>query len=213
MKFDKESMRLYAVTDRSWLNGRTLSMQVEEALRGGATCVQLREKKLCEEDFLREAIEIRELCRKYSAPFFINDNIDVAIACESDGIHVGQGDMDAGEVRKLVGDNVILGVSVQTVEQAVEAEKNGADYVGVGAVFNTYTKSDADLVSNDTLKAICRATSIPVVAIGGICKHNIMELKGSGIDGVALVSAIFSKEDIEKECRELKKLSEKAFGQ
>lgn len=213
MKFDKESMRLYAVTDRSWLNGRTLSMQVEEALRGGATCVQLREKKLCEEDFLREAFEIREICRKYSAPFFINDNIDIAIACESDGIHVGQGDMDAGEVRKLVGDNVILGVSVQTVEQAVEAEKNGADYVGVGAVFNTYTKSDADLVSHDTLKAICRAISVPVVAIGGIYKHNIMELKGSGIDGVALVSAIFSKEDIEKECRELKKLSERAFGQ
>lgn len=213
MKFDKESMRLYAVTDRSWLSGRTLSMQVEEALRGGATCVQLREKKLCKEDFLREALEIRELCRKYSAPFFINDNIDVAIACESDGIHVGQGDMDAGEVRKLVGDKVILGVSVQTVEQAVEAEKNGADYLGVGAVFNTYTKSDAYLVSHDTLKAICRAISIPVVAIGGIYKHNIMELKGSGIDGVALVSAIFSKEDVEKECRELKKLSERAFGQ
>lgn len=209
MKCAKEYMRLYAVTDRAWLNGETLATQVEKALKGGATCVQLREKELNDDDFLKEAFEIKALCEKYSVPFFINDNVDIAIKCGADGIHVGQHDMAASNVRAKIGEKMILGVSAQTVEQAVEAEKNGADYLGVGAVFSTSTKLDADSVSHATLRAICDAVSIPVVAIGGISRSNIMELKGTGVDGVALVSAIFASSYIENECRELLILSEK----
>lgn len=209
MKCAKEYMRLYAVTDRSWLNGKTLEMQVEEALKGGATCIQLREKEMNYDDFYNEAVIIKALCKKYSVPFFINDNVEVAIRCGADGIHVGQQDMAAYNVRAKIGDNMMLGVSAQTVEQAVEAEKNGADCLGVGAVFSTSTKLDADFVSRDTLKAICSAVSIPVVAIGGISKSNIMELAHTGIDGVALVSAIFASTDIESECRALLNLSAK----
>lgn len=209
MKFAKEYMRLYAVTDRTWLNGRTLAMQVEEAIKGGVTCVQLREKELNDDDFLEEAFEIKALCKKYSVPFFINDNVDVAIKCGADGVHVGQHDMAATNVREKIGENMILGVSAQTVEQAVEAERNGADCLGAGAVFSTSTKHDADRVSHTTLRAICEAVSIPVVAIGGINRSNIMNLAGTGVDGVALVSAIFASSDIENECRKLLVLSEK----
>ena len=207
MKCDKKHMLLYAVTDRTWLNGKNLASQVEEALKGGATCIQLREKDMEEEAFLAEAWEIKALCRKYHVPFIINDNVSVAVKCGADGIHVGQHDMAASNVRALVGDEMILGVSAQTVEQALLAEKNGADYLGVGAVFSTSTKLDADSVSHETVKEICRAVSIPVVAIGGISKHNILQLKGTGVDGVALVSAIFASSDIEKECRGLLALS------
>ena len=209
MRCAKEYMRLYAVTDRSWLGERTLAMQVEEALKGGVTCVQLREKKLDDQAFLEEAFMIKELCHHYNIPFFINDNVDVAIKCGADGIHVGQHDMEALNVRQIIGNNMMLGVSVQTVEQAIKAQQNGADCLGVGAVFTTSTKSDADYVNHETLQAICKAVSIPIVAIGGIYKHNIMELSGCGIDGVALVSAIFASADIEAECKELRKLSEK----
>ena len=209
MKCDKQFMRLYAVTDRAWLKGKTLYMQVEDALKGGVTCVQLREKDLDEEAFLKEALEIKELCHNYNVPFFINDNVEVAIKCGADGIHVGQHDMKASDVRNRIGNRMMLGVSAQTVEQAILAEQNGADCLGVGAVFTTSTKLDADAVSHETLKAICDAVSIPVVAIGGIYKHNILELSGTGIDGVALVSAIFSANNIEEECSELLKLSEK----
>ena len=207
MKCDKNTLLLYAVTDRAWVGKQTLCEQVESALKGGVTCVQLREKELCYEDFLKEAFEIKSLCKKYNVPFFINDNVEVAIACKADGIHVGQHDMQAKNVRKLIGKDMILGVSAQTVEQAKKAEQEGADCLGVGAVFTTSTKLDADFVSFETLKEICNAVTIPIVAIGGIYKHNIMELAGSGIDGIALVSAIFSAEDIEKECKELSSLS------
>jgi len=207
MRCNKETMLLYAVTDRYWTGRQTLMEQAEDALRGGVTCLQLREKELSDGDFLAEALEMKELCRKYNVPFIINDNVDVAIRCGADGIHVGQSDMEAGNVRALIGEDMILGVSAQTVEQALAAQAAGADYLGVGAVFSTSTKLDADSVSHKTLSEICRAVNIPVTAIGGITKENIMELAGTGIDGVALVSAIFAAEDIEKECRELRKLS------
>lgn len=207
-KCKNEYMRLYAVTDRAWLKNETLAMQVEKALKGGVTCVQLREKELSDEDFLAEAFEIKALCKKYNVPFFINDNVDIAIKCGADGIHVGQHDMQAGNVRALIGDKMMLGVSAQTVEQAVMAVENGADCLGVGAVFTTSTKLDADSVSFETVKAICNAVSVPVVAIGGISKENILQLSGTGVQGVALVSAIFASDDIENECKELLELSQ-----
>lgn len=202
----KKNMLLYAVTDRTWVGRQTLSEQVESALKGGATCIQLREKSLGEEEFLTEAAAMQTLCRSYGVPFIVNDNVEVAVKCKADGVHVGQMDMEAGNVRALVGDDVIIGVSAQTVEQAIAAQRAGADYLGVGAVFPTTTKLDADAVSFETLREICQAASIPVVAIGGITKENLLRLSGSGVDGVALVSAIFAAGDIEHECRILRKL-------
>lgn len=204
---NSKDLLLYAITDRHWLNGRTLSEQVRECLEGGATILQLREKKLSEEEFLKEAKEIQTLCREFNIPFIINDNINIAAEIKADGIHVGQEDMDAKKVRNLLGKNAILGVSASSVEEALKAEKDGADYLGVGAVFNTSTKDDADRVSFDTLKEICNAVSIPVVAIGGISKDNILELKGSGIDGVSVISAIFASDDIKNATKNLKELS------
>lgn len=209
MKCKKETMLLYAVTDRQWTGEQTLAQQVESALKGGATCIQLREKELDRAAFLQEAVEIGALCKRYGVPFFINDDVDIAIECGADGIHVGQSDMEAANVRALVGEGMMLGVSAQTVEQAVAAEKAGADYLGVGAVFSTSTKSDADDVSHSTLREICSAVSIPVVAIGGITKDNMKLLEGTGIDGVALVSAIFAARDIEDECKQLCSISRK----
>lgn len=197
MNCDKKDLLLYAVTDRAWLGDKTLSWQVEESLKGGATMIQLREKRLDHEHFLKEAKEIKELCRKYQVPFLINDDVDLAVEVDADGVHVGQHDMEAGEVRKKIGPNRILGVSAQTVEQALLAQQAGADYLGVGAVFPTGTKDDADAVSIQTLGEICRAVSIPVVAIGGIGQHNVMQLAGSGICGIAVVSAIYAQPDIQ----------------
>ena len=208
MKCDKKHMLLYAVTDRAWVGRQSLYEQTEAALKGGATCVQLREKDLGEEEFLAEAMEIGALCRQYNVPFFINDNVDIAVKCKADGIHVGQDDMAADQVRRRVGNDMMIGVSVHSVEEALEAVKNGADCLGVGAVFSTSTKTDADVLSHDVVRDICQAVDIPVVAIGGINKSNIMQLSGTGVDGVALVSAIFGAEDIEGECRQLRKLSE-----
>ncbi|MCF0140610.1 MAG: thiamine phosphate synthase [Mogibacterium sp.] len=173
--------------------------------------MQLREKNLDDETFLQEAIEIQELCRKYGIPFVVNDNVDIAVKMGADGIHVGQSDMEAGDVRAMIGEDAILGVSAQTVEQALLAEKRGADYLGVGAVFPTGSKDDADDVSHEELKAICEAVSIPVVAIGGISRNNVMELKGTGIDGIAVISAIFAQPDIEKATAELRKVTEEAI--
>lgn len=207
MRFDKKDLILYAVTDRNWLRENTLCEQVEEALKGGATFVQLREKELDYNTFLKEAIEIKELCGKYKVPFVINDNADIAVKANADGVHIGQKDMPIDYVRRVIGNNKILGVSAQTVEQAVHAEKMGADYLGVGAVFTTGSKSDADDVSYETLKAICEAVSIPVVAIGGIGTGNISQLTGSGICGVAVISAIFAADNIEKSTAELKILT------
>lgn len=197
MNCDKKDLLLYAVTDRAWLGDKTLSWQVEESLKGGATMIQLREKHLDHEHFLKEAKEIKELCRKYQVPFLINDDVDLAVEVDADGVHVGQHDMEAGEVRKKIGPNRILGVSAQTVEQALLAQQAGADYLGVGAVFPTGTKDDADAVSIQTLGEICHAVSIPVVAIGGIGQHNVMQLAGSGICGIAVVSAIYAQANIQ----------------
>ena len=189
MKCDKQHMLLYAVTDRAWTGKQTLYEQVEAALKGGVTCVQLREKELDETAFLQEAKELCALCRRYGVPFLVNDNVEIAIACGADGIHVGQEDLAAGEVRRRVGENMILGVSVHTVEEACQAVRDGADYLGLGAVFPTNTKTDVEQMSNETLRAICDAVDVPIVAIGGINQGNILKLAGSGVDGVALVSA------------------------
>ena len=208
MRCDRKTMRMYAVTDRAWVGQGTLGDQVEQALRGGVTCVQLREKSLGVPAILVEAEEIGALCRSYGVPFLINDRVEIALQCGADGVHVGQKDRAAREVRRLLGPNRILGVSARTVEQAVQAERDGADYLGVGAVFSTSTKADAMPVSYETLQAICRAVSIPVVAIGGIQRENLLSLTGSGVDGVALVSAIFAAPDVETASRELRALSE-----
>ena len=208
MKCDKKYMLLYAVTDRAWTGKQSLYEQVESALKGGVTCVQLREKELSDEEFLKEAIEISALCKTYGVPFFINDNVDVAIKCQADGIHVGQEDMKASQVRQKVGEDMMIGVSVHSVQEAIDAVKSGADCLGVGAVFSTSTKTDVDVLQMEVLRDICSAVDVPVVAIGGINKGNIEKLKGTGVDGVALVSAIFAADDIEKECCELYKLSE-----
>lgn len=209
MRCDKKDMLLYAVTDRGWVGEMTLYEQVEAALKNGVTMVQLREKDLDEEEFLKEAIEMAKLCKSYNVPFIINDNVDVAIKCGADGVHVGQEDMEAGAVRKLVGDNMIIGVSAHNVEEAVKAAENGADYLGLGAVFNTSTKHNVGDMKYETLKAICDAVDIPKVAIGGISADNIMKLSGSGVDGVAVVSAIFAAKDPGRAAAELRKLSEK----
>ena len=213
MRCDKKSLLLYAVTDRTWLNDETLYEQVEKAINGGATIVQLREKNLDEENFLNEALEIQKLCRKYNILFVVNDNVEIARKINADGVHVGQSDMEAVNVRAMLGNDKILGVSVQTVEQALLAEKQGADYLGVGAVFPTGSKADADDVSYETLKAICEAVSIPVVAIGGISASNVSALKDSGISGIAVISAIFAARDIESAAKRLKELAEKVVSE
>ena len=204
MKCDKKGLLLYAVTDRSWLNGETLYSQVEKALQGGATFIQLREKNLDQDHFMEEALELKKLCAAYHVPFVINDNVEIAAKMDADGVHVGQSDMEAGDVRAKLGPDKIIGVSAQTVEQAILAEQRGADYLGVGAMYPTGTKKDATAVTPEALSAICQAVDIPVVAIGGINKDRIEPLKGTGVDGVAVVSAVFAAEDIEKATRELK---------
>ena len=207
MKFAKEDLLLYAVTDRHWLKDETLENQVEKALQGGATFLQLREKSLDDDIFLAEAKEIQKLCKKYQVPFVINDNVDIALEMDADGVHVGQSDMEADDVRAKLGPDKIIGVSAQTVEQAVLAEKRGADYLGVGAVFHTDSKADVAEVSRETLKAICDAVDIPVIAIGGISKENVSELAGTGICGIAVISAIFAEKDIKKATEKLKSLT------
>lgn len=213
MKCDKHTMLVYAVTDRAWVGKMSLYQQVEAALQNGATCIQLREKELDDAEFLAEAQEMAALCRRYHVPFIINDNVDIAIACHADGVHVGQEDMAASDVRKRVGDQMMIGVSAHTVEEALEAVRNGADYLGLGAVFSTSTKTDAGAMSFDTLKAICDAVEIPTVAIGGISPANIMQLAGSGVDGVAVVSAIFGAPDPGQATAQLVELSQKMIAQ
>ena len=208
MKCDNRMMRLYAVTDRSWTGRQSLAQQVEAALKGGVTCVQLREKALSEEAFLAEALEIRELCSRYGVPFIINDNVDIAIACKADGVHVGQEDMAAAKVRQRVGDDMIIGVSAHTVAEALEAVKHGADYLGSGAVFGSATKTNVQPMSRQTLADICAAVDIPVVAIGGITRGNLPQLKGLGLAGAAVVSALFAQPDVRAAAEELRRLSE-----
>ncbi len=210
----RRTLRLYAVTDRAWLDARTgeaairaLEARIEAALRGGATVVQLREKNLSADDFLREAVAVKRLCERFGVPLIIDDSLDVALGCDADGLHVGQRDLEAGKARRLLGPKRILGVSAQTVADARLAVENGADYLGVGAIFPTATKADADAVSLETLRAICAAVSVPVVAIGGIGAAQIERLSGTGIVGVAAVSAIFGSGDVEAATRELERLT------
>ena len=211
-RLEEKDLLLYAVTDRHWLNGRTLYEVVKESLDGGATFIQLREKELDNEHFLEEAKELKKLCAEYKVPFVINDNVDIAIQMDADGVHVGQSDMEAGDVRAKLGPDKIIGVSAQTVEQAILAEKRGADYLGVGAVFPTGSKDDADDVSHETLKAICDAVSIPVIAIGGITVDNTPELAGTGICGIAVISAIYAADDIPAATAKLKEVTEKTVN-
>lgn len=208
MKFDNHLLRLYAVTDRSWQNGQTLCEQVEASLQGGVTCVQLREKHPNAQTLLREALQIKELCRRYGALFIINDDVGLALNCGADGVHIGQHDMDARQARRLIGEAMLLGVSASTKEQAIAAADAGADYLGVGAVFPTATKDDADYVDINTLRDICASSQIPVVAIGGISGENMHRLSGLGLAGVALVSAIFSHPDITQRCAALRAQAE-----
>lgn len=198
MKFNEKMLLLYAVTDRAWVGKQTLFQQIEAALKGGATIVQLREKKMDEDSFLEEAVQVRELCHKYHVPLIINDNVDVALKSGADGVHVGIEDAPVAEIRKRVSADFIIGATCKTVEQAKIAEAAGADYMGVGAVFPSPTKTNAVRITNEQLREIVSSVSIPAVAIGGISCDNVREMKGSSVSGVAVVSAIFSAEDIEK---------------
>lgn len=208
----EKSLLLYAVTDRHWTGEKTLFQQTEEAIKGGATFVQIREKNLDEQEFEEEAIRLKKLCGKYKIPFVINDNVQLAKKIDADGVHIGQDDMNPLEARKILGEHKIIGVSAQTVEEAVLAENQGADYLGVGAVFQTGSKDDAIEVPLETLKKICKAVKIPVVAIGGITKDNVLELKNSGICGISVISAIFAQKDIAAATKDLKERVKKMLG-
>ena len=204
MKFSKDMLLLYAVTDRSWTQDQTLYDQIEAALKGGVTIVQLREKNLTEDEFVAEAIRVKELCSRYNVPLIINDNADVALKSGADGVHVGIEDTPVAELRQKVGKDFIIGATAKTVEQAQSAEKAGADYLGVGAVFPSPTKKNAIRITAEKLKEICSSVSVPAVAIGGISLDNVSEIKGCGVNGIAVVSAIFASDDIQKAASELK---------
>ena len=208
MNCTAEMLRLYAVTDRAWVGKLTLPQPVEAALKGGATCVQLREKNLADSSILAEAREISALCKQYRVPFILNDNVALAAQCGADGVHLGQEDMDPAEARRILGPDAIIGVSAHNVAEAKAAVAAGADYLGCGAMFATTTKTNVTALPKETLRAICAAVPVPVVAIGGIRKQNLLSRAHCGEAGVALVSAIFAAEDIEKECRELRRLAE-----
>lgn len=210
MNINKNIMKLYAVTDRRWTNeNKCLLEQIEDALKGGVTCLQLREKDIAYNYFLKEAIQVKKICRKYNVPLIINDNIEIAIQSGADGVHLGQDDIDIKTARKILGENKIIGISAHNVKEALKAQQDGADYLGTGAIFGSSTKTNVSALSIQTLKEICNSVSIPVVAIGGINKNNIVLLEKTGISGTALVSAIFAAENIEKECKELLEIIEK----
>lgn len=211
-RINKKQLLLYAITNRTWLNGSSLYEAVEESLKGGVTCLQLREKALDAECFLEEARQLKPLCRSYGVPLIINDNVDVALKSDADGVHIGQSDGDIAEIRARIGCDKILGVSASTVEEALEAEQAGADYLGVGAVFPTNSKNDAENVSILTLRNICNAVSIPVVAIGGITLENVSLLNDSGICGIAVISAIYAQKDIRNATERLRTEAERCFG-
>lgn len=209
MNFTKKSLRLYAVTDHSWLHGETLYEQVEKALKGGVTLVQLREKELSEADFEQEAKELLELCHKYNVNLIINDNVALAAKVGADGVHIGQSDMGVEKARAILGKEKIIGVTAKTVEQAKAAEAAGADYLGSGAVFGTSTKKDAKPMDHALLQEICESVKIPVVAIGGIDGGNILLLKGRKMAGVAVVSGLFACEDIKKAAEDLREKADR----
>jgi len=204
----RKSMLVYAVTDRAWLNGRTLAECVQQAVDGGATFVQLREKDASHDEIVRLANELLPICRKAGVPFVIDDEVEIALEVGADGVHVGQDDMACERARAMLGPDAIVGVSAQTVEQALAAQAAGADYLGVGALIPTPTKPDAVDVTFDELRAICDAVDIPVVGIGGLNKNTVSKLKGSGVDGAAVVSAIFAADDCGFAARELCTLME-----
>lgn len=201
----KEQLLLYAVTDRSWLNGSSLADAVKKALSGGVTMLQLREKNMTDDEFIKSALEIKNICSEFNVPLIINDNIRVALAVNADGVHLGQTDTPLREARQLLGNDKIIGITAKTPMQAVEAEKNGADYIGSGAVFGTTTKSNAVKMEIDTLRAITSSVKIPVAAIGGITADNVSKLQNTGISGAAVVSGIFAQEDIESTAKLLYK--------
>ena len=205
MKLEKQMLRLYAVTDRGWVGKKTLYEQIEEALKGGVTIVQLREKNLDTAAFIEEAVKVKELCHRYNVPLIINDNVTVALKSGADGVHVGIEDTPVEEIRKAVPYGFIIGATAKTVEQARSAERQGADYLGVGAVFPSPTKKNAVRITKEQLKEISLSVAIPTVAIGGITLDNVDELSGGGMDGIAVVSAIFAADDIKKAAAELKK--------
>ncbi len=205
MGCSRQDLTLYAVTDRSWLKGERLASVVEQAIQGGATCIQLREKELKGEELLQEAEEVKEICKKYGVPLIINDDVELALRIDADGVHVGQKDMAAKEARKRLGADKILGVTAKTVEQALQAQEQGADYLGSGAVFGSKSKADAKKLDHEILRQICEAVEIPVLAIGGIDQANVSQLAGTGICGVAVISGIFARPDIRDAAEELKK--------
>ncbi len=196
MKFNKDMLKLYAVTDRTHLNGISLTEAVEQAINGGVTCVQLREKNINFEEYVTRAVEIREVCHKYNVPLIINDDYKVALESGADGVHVGIEDTEVSEIRKNVGKDFIIGATAKTVEQAQKAQADGADYLGVGAVFPSPTKTNAIRITPEKLTEICSSVSISVVAIGGISLENLHIIKGCGQSGIAVVSALFSQSDI-----------------
>ena len=204
MNCTRQQLLLYAVTDRHWLGEKSLYQVVEESLQGGATFIQLREKQLDRPAFLQEAKESKTLCRRYGVPFVIDDDVDLALEVDADGVHVGQSDMEAGNVREKLGPDKIVGVSARTVEQALLAQQRGADYLGVGAVFPSPTKKNAVRITVEQLRDICGSVTIPAVAIGGISLDNIRELRGGGMRGVAVISALFGADDIAGAARTLK---------
>ena len=209
MNVRKEDMLLYGITDRSWLNGRTLSEVVKESLEGGVTILQLREKDIDDKSFVEEAKELKALCGQYNVPLIINDNVEIAKKIDADGVHLGQGDMDIEEARKILGPEKIIGITAKTIEQAKEAQMKGADYLGSGAIYTSGTKQDAKHLSVEDLKAICASVEIPVVAIGGLTYENIDVLKDSGISGIAVVSAIYASENIKTDTIKLKEKTRK----
>lgn len=213
MRFDKDMLLLYAVTDRTWVGKQSLYEQIEDAILGGVTMVQLREKNLCENEFIEEATQIKELCHSYNVLLIINDNVEVALKSGADGVHVGIEDVPVDEIRKKVGSDFIIGATAKTVEQAVAAENSGANYLGVGAIFPSPTKEKAVRITKEKLKEICTAVSIPTVAIGGINTENIDEIKGGKMDGVAVVSAIFAADNIRKTTAKLKTKVKEVIGE
>ena len=208
MNFTAKNLLLYAVTDRAWVGRQTLLEQIEDALRGGVTLVQLREKDLPQPDFIREAAQATALCHRYGIPLIVNDSLEVALESGADGVHVGIEDQPVAEIRRRVGKGWIIGATAKTVEQAQAAQAAGADYLGVGAVFPSPTKKNAIRITTQQLREICSSVAIPCVAIGGISRENLPTLAGGGMAGFALVSAIFSQPDIAAACRDLKSLAE-----
>ena len=209
MNFPAHNLRLYAVTDRAWVGRQTLLEQIESALKGGATLVQLREKDLPRLDYIRQAAQATALCHRYGVPLIVNDSLEVALKSGADGVHVGIEDQPVAEIRRQAGKGFLIGATAKTVEQARAAQAAGADYLGVGAVFPSPTKKNAIRITTGQLREICASVSIPCVAIGGISRENLPALAGGGMDGFALVSAIFSQPDIEAACRELRALAER----